>query len=259
MLRALTVLLGLIGCTCWLFGCSDSVTGPERLNKSRFPLKVGNQWTYAVSAERTVLSDQQVDIHEQWKTRVVWEIEAQEEVLGVMAFRINTTYRFLSGPDSGKTVSGQTWFAMKGDTLKAVASENIGEFDPLVAQLFKSSHEAETTQDPWNVNVLVFPLEVGNSWDFTKGLFPADTKTVAAIDKINTTAGEFQAFRVVREITAPDIQVITKQWFTSVGVVEVEDDETFVMQAIDAEGNVLDRTITVKTNASVQLESYDLK
>jgi hypothetical protein len=194
----------------------------EGINENGFPLTVGNRWEYRVGSELNVFSPTLA-----WPSEAVLEILAVEDILGQQAFHFRTTHRFLLGPDSDQTATGDTWFSMQEDTLWGVASDMVGALDPISAQLHKAIAQAEP--DPWGVRTLVFPLAVGKSWDFgsvlpqlVDGL--TDRKVVEARETVVVPAGQFETFRVVRLVESPVLNIRTEQWFAAVGLVKMREE-----------------------------------
>jgi len=269
--------LGEIICFSLFFGCSDknpldsnnNQKDTDILNKNGFPLVVGNQWVYHLRGEETTIWFNPPDTTvTSWDVNVLWKITAMEQVLGVDAFRMETTHHIVSGPDSGRTGTMGTWFAVKGDTLLGVASGTNTGLDPITAQLNKiSSVSNQDEPDEWPVNVLVFPLKVGKEWAYFR-LDPTflGKKVVEAIDEISVPAGNFEAFRIVRHFTRDEseskIIYSTNQWFSSIGVVKYTENSDYegVRWWHDENGNIIDakniRTILLYT---MELVSYQIK
>jgi hypothetical protein len=195
------------------------------LNQDKFPLAVGNRWEYRATTSWNLDNPETFPGYTS-ETEVVWEITARETVLGQEAYRFEITHRFLAGPDSGAVRTGQTWFAMSGDTLRSVAAINTGGFEPGTAQLFKPVVQEEEPF-PWNIISLIFPLSVGQSWDFGAGFFENDTKVVETEERVLVPAGEFETFKVVRlvEFENSTDHIRTEQWFASVGLVKMKDEQ----------------------------------
>ena len=249
--------LGIVLITTCLLSCSDkkTPTGPERLNTAGFPLAIGNSWTYSVTSIREIRTSGEITLADTADVQVTWTVEAQEQVLGINAFRMKTVSFHNSGPDSGRTWSGETWFATIGDTLKGVAS--TGGISPVVAQLLKpllaGSREAI---GPWGINVLVFPLREGAVWDFSTHLFESDRKVVEAVELISTPAGDFAAFPVVRLANTPGFELQTRQWFGVIGIVKMEHEIIFVTDLQDPSGHIIEvGGVVVKERVRMALES----
>ncbi len=229
----------------------------EQLNEAGFPLAVGNYWVYHVQAMMTTLSPDTTETS--WDVDVLWEITSMEHVLGVDAFRMETTHHVVSGPDSGRTATMITWFTVKEDTLLAVASGPQVGLNPESAQLLKISVVSNQDEpEEWPVTTLVFPLEVGKEWAY----FRPDpeflgNKKVESVDIISVPAGNYEAFRIVRAFTLNEnernIVYSLRQWFTSIGVVKYEEyyDYEGLEREIDENGNIINennvRSISVYT------------
>lgn len=235
----------------------------DKLNEAGFPLAVGNHWVYyAETEEKSISSDTTVT---RWDSDVIWEIKAKEQVLGVDTFRMETTQYFLSGPDSSKSVTMLTWFAVEGDTLRAIASGPQVGLNPVSVQLHKISGSYQDEPNEWPVNVLIFPLEVGKEWTFFR---PDPTilgkKVVETIDNVSVPAGNFEAFRVIRKVDYNDpindnSSFCIVQWFTSVGIVKMTDNFENERKHYDENGNLIDENITkVIGKSTMMLVSYQI-
>ena len=221
-----------------------------------FPLSAGNTWKYRVTAERSSQLSSSTIEHIQWEVDVLWQIKGKESVLGTDAYRMETTHHFLSGPDSGKVVTGRTWFSMKGDTLWAVASQDIGELLPESAQLHKAA--VTFTQDMparWGVVVLVFPLKIGSEWDYG---FAASRKAVEAVEEVSVLNETFEAFKVVRIFDIPSVQIRTEQWFGSIGLIRMKEELLSTQTRTDERGNVIGKVVDRRI-VNMELESYQLR
>jgi len=230
------------------YGCGDdggpNVAGPEALNEHGFPLALGNTWVYEVSSEETdSVGTTSFD------AIVTWEVEELDVVFDEPAFRVRTTFGYRSGPREGERVSGLTWYSQRGDTLWALASQDIGGFDPVSVQLSKSAGPQQGDPYSWGANVLIFPLQTGMSWDFSKAVSGIGRKTVAAVEVIEVPAGEFKAFRVVRSSTGRTGGFRVDQWFSSIGIVRVTDEQTIVAPS----GEVVSSTISTAVLSSYEV------
>ena len=188
----------------------------DQLNQNGFPLAVGNLWEYHITASFKI-DDEFFDAFE---SEAIWEIVAREEILGQEAFRFEITHRYLSGTDSTVAVA-QRWFTMRGDSLLAVASRRDIGHVPHSAGLFKVVQEDDA--HPWNITTLVFPLAVGQSWEFGADLLNIDSdyKVVEARETQEVPAGEFETFRVARILEGPGTNSRTEQWFAAIGLVKM--------------------------------------
>lgn len=188
----------------------------DQLNQNGFPLAVGNLWEYHITASFKI-DDEFFDAFE---SEAIWEIVAREEILGQEAFRFEITHRYLSRTDSTVAVA-QSWFTMRGDSLLAVASRSDIGLVPHSAGLFKVVQEDDA--NPWNITTLVFPLAVGQSWEFGAGLpdIDSDYKVVEAKETQEVPAGEFNTFRVVRILEGLGFNSRTEQWFAAIGLVKM--------------------------------------
>ncbi|MYI64036.1 MAG: hypothetical protein F4105_20720 [Gemmatimonadetes bacterium] len=178
-------------------------------------MAVGNLWEYHITASFKI-DDEFFDAFE---SEAIWEIVAREEILGQEAFRFEITHRYLSGTDSTVAIA-QRWFTMREDRLLAVASR--GDFRvPHSAQLFKVVQEDDA--NPWNITTLVFPLAVGQSWEFGADLPDIDSnyKVVEAREAQEVPAGEFETFRVVHLQEGPGTNSSTEQWFAAIGLIKM--------------------------------------
>ena len=261
-IRRVYVLGGL--CLLWgmlcIGGCSeDTPTGPEKLNEAGFPLSVGNRWTYRAAAERTVSGMYELSLN--WEVEVVWEIKAKEPVLGLEAFRMETVHHVLSGPEIGSRAVGETWFAVKGDTLCAVASRGTAGFFPASAQLHKNiAPYVQNAPSAWDVTVLILPLKIGKVWDYGASLFASDRKVVETQEKVTVPAGRFDAFRVVRVVDDPDAELRTEQWFTSVGLVKMREESVFIQDWYDETGDLIEEDAIVEFQSmTMELESHRIR
>lgn len=227
----------------------------DELNENGFPLEVGNRWDYRVGTDLNVIEPTLA-----WPTEAVLEILAREEVLGLQAFHFRTTHRFLVGPDSHQTATGDTWFSMQDDTLWGIASDMIGALDPVSAQLLKPVAQGEP--DPWRIRTLVFPLAVGRSWNFGS-ILPelvenlTDRKVVEARETVAVPAGEFEAFRVVRLVGSPALNIRTEQWFAAIGLVKMREELTSVEERVDERGELMGESV-VHSTAVMELQRYRL-
>ena len=187
----------------------------EPLNQRGFPLAAGNIWKYqATFIENT---DTLGSAH----FNVEWEVEAQEEVFDVEAFRMRTTQpidgRFTPKADG---YTSRTWLVSTPDTLKGVASQGALPFSE--GQLSKPTTLTFSDDlNPWQYNILVFPLVPGNSWSAdNSGL---GTKTVIEKETISVPAGSFETYKVeyasanLPESTSFNLLI----WYGAVGVVKV--------------------------------------
>jgi len=275
LLALILIILGGTICFTLILGCSDknpldsdnNQADTDKLNKFGFPLAVGNQWVYHAEAEETLISSDTTVTR--YNSEIIWKITAKERVLGVDAFRIETTQHFLSGPDSSKSIIVLSWFAAEGDTLRAIASGPEGGRISGAFQLHKISVLSDQDEpDEWPINVLVFPLKVGKEWwYFPQGHELQEVlgkKIVEAVDKISVPAGNFEAFRIVWSIIpdeAEDNKYLTIQWFTSVGMARVtEKIECKYQQQYDENGNLIDeRSIKRIFFNTMELVSYQIK
>ena len=224
-------------------------------NQNGFPLAVGNRWEYRATS--TWNPDNREDLPRYTTlTDVAWEIIAREIVLGQEAYRFEITHRFLAGPDSGAVRTAWTWFAMDGDTLRAVASTNTVGLEPLMAQLHKPVVR-EDEPDSWDIVSLIFPLYAGQSWDFGTDIFEHDTKVVEAEEVVSVPAGEFETFRVVRIVEAGSVNARTEQWFAAVGVVKMRDEQIFEQDRLGESGEALEK-FTDRVIATMELERFHL-
>ena len=224
-------------------------------NQNGFPLAVGNRWEYRATS--TWNPDNREDLSRYTTlTDVTWEITAREIVLGQEAYCFEITHRFLAGPDSGAVRTARTWFAMDGDTLRSVASINTGGLEPLMAQLHKPVVQ-EDEPDSWDIISLIFPLYAGQSWDFGTGFFEKDIKVVEAEEMVSVPAGEFETFRVVRIVEAEGVNVRTEQWFSTVGVVKMRDQEILEQDRLGEGGEALEK-FTNRGTAAMELARFHL-
>ena len=217
---------------------------------------MGNRWEYHVtgSFESSIKELPSYD----FETEVTWEIVAREEVLGQDAFRFETIQRFLSGPDSSTVAIAETWFTFRGDSLLSVASSgDIGFFQPPSVQLGKVVRD---DPDPWKITSLIFPLIVGQSWDFGAGLFESDYKVVEARETQVVPAGEFETFRVVRIVEDPGHRrnLREEQWFAAVGLVKkMRSSYLSSQKRFDEDGEQIGES-TWEQNAEMELVSFHL-
>lgn len=189
--------------TFFSFNCSDdSSTNPDEKSDFRFPLKIGNSWTYGTKTEYKMITPagDTTMLHSMTGT-VQWKVIAREEVFSQDTYEIEFTAHYTSGPDSGETVNGYGWYAERGDTLVGVAYSDMAKIEPAMGTLFKQAtgaHLSDETSGPWkwDVNILVYPLSIGKDWLFKReGNW---RKTVEAYDSISVPAGKFGAFRIIR-------------------------------------------------------------
>lgn len=243
MARLVSAVLGLVA----LAASAHAQSLTEQLNRDGFPLAVGNRWEYAAAGAHRVefFESQEVVSEQQWRVEVVWEIIAREQVLGEDAYRFDVTHRTISGPDSGRAATGQTWFSVRGDTLWGLASRDIGGLNPAAAQLFKPVAETDPP-NPWGVASLVLPLEVGASWPFQPP-GGGDEKTVAAVETVDLPIGQMEAFRVLREFLPPAVGFSrrSEQWFNALGMVRLRHEEITIAPLTDELGNELGDGTTV--------------
>jgi hypothetical protein len=220
-----------------------------RLNRDGFPLAVGNRWEYAALATYATQSLDPPGPLDQvsWQVEVAWEVVARESVLGEEAYRLDITHRTVSGPDSGQVATGQSWFAMRGDTLFGTASRGTGGLDPVVAQLFKPVSDPDPPY-PWGVASLVFPLEVGASWPYHPP-GRGDEKAVEALEPVELPTGRVEAFRVVRlfQPPAPGFSLRSEQWFNALGLVRLRHQEISRSPQTDEQGSEIGEAVATHT------------
>lgn len=118
--------------------------------------------------------------------------------------------------------TGWTWFAVRGDTLVGLASSHTGAFDPVSAQLHRPAAAGQDDPSEWGAAALILPLEPGATWPFL-GHSEIDRKTVEAEERVEVPAGRFDALPVVRTLSVPGTDLRTTQWFSSIGVVQMEE------------------------------------
>ncbi len=237
-----------------LYGLSGLLTGPAQdcvaQDTVGFPLAVGNLWEYQLTASSQSRPIEPATLplpsFADWTAKVTWEIVAEDAVLGQHAFHFLTTETFLSGPDSGTVASGESWFAVRGDTLQAVASRGGSSFSPVFVQLWKPVVQTagEEPPEPWHRNSLLLPLQLGQAWNsenFAAELIAAttDTKTVEALETVAVPAGSFDAFRVAYSLQGPDFNQRTEQWFADVGLVRTRTAMVSSQTRTDERGNVI--------------------
>ena len=200
-------------------GTETDTLSIESLNQQGFPLAVGNIWKYqATYLENTTdtLAVQHLAVQH---FSVEWEVEAQEEVFGVTAFRIKTTHS-ISGdyiPESGVYTS-LTWIAGTPDTLKAVASQGVPPFSE--GQLSKpATLTLANDLHPWQFYILVFPLVPGKSWSvFDNSDF--GRKTVIEKETISVPAGSFETYSVKYALEgSPEMTYVV--WYGEVGIIKI--------------------------------------
>ena len=215
--------IGMLGLLLVGIGCGDDDESPtsstlDRLNVRGFPLAVGNTWIYELNGSQSS-PDSSAGLNYTWKVAVGWEIAAQDTVLDQQAFRLEITHRFLEGPDQGLVSTGETWFAMEGDTLRSVASRGISDLS-VFGQLWKPVVQHQEEQpDEWDVISLIFPLVEGKTWTFLD-LWDNDHKSVVKRgEQVVVPAGEFDTFLVAR--TVGDDSYRTEQWFAEIGLVKL--------------------------------------
>ena len=194
---------------------SDTVTDTdtirvEPLNERGFPLAAGNMWKYQLTHVLDLLDTLEVEHFE-----VDWEVDEQEEVFGVPAFRIKTTQSIRTAmyPDSTEYTS-YGWYASSSDTLKAVAHQGVpplGEGQLLRPAALASAEDLSQ----WEHIALLFPLEPGMSWQ--AGLWM--TKTVVGKDTVSVPAGSFETYKVRSVWSSPETIIVT--WYGAVGVVKI--------------------------------------
>jgi len=196
------------------FNCSDdSGTNPTAKNDFRFPLTIGNTWTYDTKREDIMITPagDSTTLYSMTGT-VQWTVIAREEVFSKDTFEIEYTAHYTSGPDSGETAYDYAWFIDQGDTLRGVSYDSMLNIEPISAQLYKLNPSAKIlggtpAEWEWNVNVLVYPLSVGKSWIFGEDE-PYRTITIDAYEPISIPAGTFGAYRLERSLHW-DVQRIT--------------------------------------------------
>ena len=224
----------------------------DQLNQNGFPLAVGNLWEYHITASFKI-EDEPIGGFE---TEAIWKIVAREEVLGQEAFRFEITHRYLSGSDSTVAIA-ETWFAMRGDSLLSVASRGDLGRVPHSAQLFKVVQEDDA--NPWNITTLVFPLAVGQSWEFGTGLpdIDSDYKVVEARETQEVLAGEFETFRVVHIQEGSGINSRTEQWFAAIGLVKMRFFSLHTQRRLDERGKDIGE-FTFQENTETKLVRFHL-
>ncbi|MFC1525612.1 hypothetical protein ACFL6X_02255 [Candidatus Latescibacterota bacterium] len=232
---------------------SDSPTRLEedlsQLNRSGFPLKVGNVWEYDATVSHEDMTEAQSSYSTATAARL--EIIAEDQVFDESAYRLRITHIQHS---IGDTIVAHSWFAVRGDSLLGLATAgNIGGLDPLNAQLLKpvaQNDDDEPTE--WGALSLVFPLATGRSWDFLPfgGLFDSDTKTVEGKERVSVPAGRYGCYHVVRRVDEPGFHLRTEQWFGPVGLVRLRS----LAETLDSQGQLLARTTEAMDLVSVILK-----
>ena len=276
----LTVLLAFIsGCLednsigtvlfAFISGCAeDNSTGLEDLVYDAFPLTIGNRWEYHVYAEENNIFANNDTTSKLWEVQAIWKVKSIDRVFGIDAFRVETTHHFLSGPDSGKTAILYGWFTVIGDTLITIASQVSGMMpNPIEAQLHKITINSEQDEpEDWEVNVLVSPLEVGKAWPFTRFDLYFGTKMVEALEEVDVPAGNFQAYRIVRNYYNSGSDRIVSyqslQWFSSVGIVRMtsESNVEYIEDYRDVDDNIIFEKGSIKTtNTIMELIEYQIE
>lgn len=260
----LSVTFRLISCcgiallTVFHLGCSDErPTGPALLNEDRFPLAIGNQWVYQAETELRI--DGQVIPTSRLKA--TWEITGREVVLGTEAYQMEVTHLFVSGPDSGRSATAKRWYTMKDDTLRAVAFQGRG-LDQ-VAQLHKPVVLGRDEITAWHFNILVFPLEIGDQWDtgniLVSDVLESDQKQVNQIEDVSVPAGQYKAFKITRNAQTPSGQLISNQWFSSVGLIKMDYVFESVINRTDERGNETGQSYLSTAKVDMVLESYSIE
>jgi hypothetical protein len=189
--------------TFFSFNCSDdSSTNPDEKSDFRFPLTIGNTWTYNAKSEYKMITPagDTTTVYSSTGT-VRWTVISQEKVLSQNTYKIQFTANYTSGTYKGETVTGYGWYAERGDSLLGVAYNDMAKIEPIIGTLFKQvpgDHLSESTSEPsaWNATILVYPLSIGKDWIFMREL--GLRKTVEAYDSISVPAGKFGAFRIIR-------------------------------------------------------------
>lgn len=208
-------------------GCfEDSSTNPLEQEDVRFPLKVGNSWTYSFSKKvYAITPENKIITLENFAGTSTWTIETQEPIFSVPSYRIRFDAHYNGGPNSGTTKTEYGWYAQRGDTLIAVADDATSFLDPVTSILFKQTpNPASITAEPvpqhWDVVALVYPLAIGNSWEIN---FYDFFKKVAAYEKVRVPAGTFKTYKIVRDDAHSemiDIEHSIEQWISNIGYVK---------------------------------------
>ena len=255
-MRLRLLLAGLVGLVALsVSGCSGkSPTGPTQLNKTGFPLAIGNRWVYQVVTDDPAAGGAP---NAPVSLTATLAVTATETVLGVQAKRLEITHQFVTGRRRGAVTTAMTWFASMGDTLRGIAGADVGALAPVAAQLTKPASIAGGPA-AWGANILVFPLQVGATWQFLPPFSSPDInlgqKVVEAIEEITVPAGKFRAFRVVRAYSVGGNQGITRQWFAAVGMVKSVD--SFELHRRSESGEDLG---TVSQTTTMELASHRIR
>ena len=243
-----------------IFSCSEKnpTSNQNNLLDIRFPLNVGNKWIYHVTVEQEdSVSITGMKINE---LEVTCEITEQQRVYNTDSYRIDSVHRVISGPDSGQVETTQEWYAVKEDTLWAVANDGTS---PWLTVLHKYSMFENTNEiSYWGVNVLVYPLEIGKEWEFSR-VGDIGHKKVENFETINVPEGKIKAFKIVRELewvpTSVSIDIVKgsyfifNQWFSSIGLAKMTH-ESYDYSIRDEWGN--GKKIFSET---MELVSYNIK
>ena len=224
----------------------------DQLNQDGFPLAVGNIWEYHITASFKI-DDEFFDVFE---SEAIWEIVAREEILGQEAFRFEITHRYLSGTDSTVAIA-ETWFTLRGDSLLSVAARGDLGRVPHSAQLFKVVQEDDA--NPWNITTLVFPLAIGQSWEFGADLpdIDSDYKVVEARETQEVPAGEFETFRVMHVREGPELNSRTEQWFAAIGLVKMRFFSLITQRRLNERGEDIGE-FTFQENTETELVRFHL-
>ncbi len=183
----------------------------EIVTDFRFPYNPGYSWTY--DAEMLQVSDDNPDSLEASRLRVTWTVANIAVMSDVETFTLIGENLVTSGPHKGRSFDNTVYYAAREDTLQSVLREGS---NPWGTVFHKAASPLDTDKlSSWEVNVLIYPLEVGKEWIFARNDPNYGTKKIVAFEEITVPAGTFHAYKTQRIISNNVFTI----WYSKEGVV----------------------------------------
>lgn len=245
----------------WLLsGCVFDNDKDEKFPEvSEFPLEIGNTWVYRLSYDYHDSLGNSPDIS--MEVEVTWEITDHDSVFWHDAYEMEVTHNYLSGTYKGKIETAKYWYEQKDGSLGSVANE--GHLYMLYGQLFKMTDRSDLY--PWFVTIAVYPLSIGETWDFSVESDILSEKTVVDREYVTVPAGIFPAYYILRKLASDDIHSGSgefwkyyRQWFSTVGLVKMSVTE-YVNELEFVEGEHIEHKAVFTINTTMELVEYNLK
>lgn len=82
-----------------------------------------------------------------------------------------------------------------------------------------------------------------------------DRKVVEARETVVVPAGQFEAFKVVRLVASPVLNIRTEQWFAAVGLVKMREESITTEVCTDERGQDMGE-FSERTTAVMELQRY---